>query len=743
MHYNGVLQPEGYVYGQTAFFDNVDPDLFSMVELTAMGRSVNVEGEYYQYLWLSPGKEIDNGLNPLECEEDIRGFINALDGNHLIKVYVKKMTHFQAWKRMFEVKMSLYKRLTEPPGGGVQIEEFGEPASVNEVGNQSKCGIEPPVGRILQIQWSEGDNATANSGSNVAVNTPTVEVIEEDVAVETPPVAVIDKQVASETPTVAVRDEEVAIATPHVAVIEEQVASETPPVAVIDEEVGIATPPVAVIEEQVAIQTPPAVIDEEVGIETPGDDIFPNLTNILELNESDERETLEFLWESGGGNHGPSANAYEGPTDSDTSSFRATGWDSNRDDFDDTSDDSDDSNRLLGFKDSYKDQVYSDDTESDDESFTVADEDLDYVSSDDASDLGFDDFLGDQVRRPRRQGPRNKPARSEHESEGSGDDGHGLSDTEDAMDEAELFHETGWGSEEDDNAGQSSFPHFNIDRDIVDDDIVIGTEFDSLGDFKTFCRSHAIRQRRGVQFPVNDKKRVKAECIRKCGFWLFASYKDKVDSVRLISGHTEHSCGVEEDLRVANPSFLAKKYLSRFRVDPSWSLRNIVHTIITDMGLKISPMKAYRTKQLALKLIHGEGNAQFAKLMDYKQELERTNPGSTVAIEYDVLTFKRIYICLDALKRGFRVGCRKFIGVDGCFLKCMVGWQLLVAVGVDANDGIFPIAWAVVQRENEATWGWFMELLAADLEITNAPGWTFMSDRQKVNLLTPQSLKYI
>ncbi|CAN1248349.1 hypothetical protein LINPERPRIM_LOCUS6708 [Linum perenne] len=114
MHYNGVLQPEGYVYGKTTFFDNVDPDLFSMVELTAMGRSVNVEGDYYQYMWLSPGKEIDNGLNPLECEEDIRGFINALDGNHLIKVYVKKMTHFQAWKRMFEVKMSLYKRLTEP-----------------------------------------------------------------------------------------------------------------------------------------------------------------------------------------------------------------------------------------------------------------------------------------------------------------------------------------------------------------------------------------------------------------------------------------------------------------------------------------------------------------------------------------------------------------------------------------------------------------------------------------------------
>ncbi|CAN1822322.1 hypothetical protein LINPERHAP1_LOCUS29934, partial [Linum perenne] len=80
---------------------------------------------------------------------------------------------------------------------------------------------------------------------------------------------------------------------------------------------------------------------------------------------------------------------------------------------------------------------------------------------------------------------------------------------------------------------------------------------------------------------------------------------------------------------------------------------------------------------------------------------------------------------------GFKAGCRQFIGLDGCHLKNIPGWQLLAAVGVDGNDGMFPIAWAIVEKESEDTWGWFMELLKGDLGIPNASGWTFMSDRQK------------
>ncbi|CAN0913137.1 hypothetical protein LINGRAHAP2_LOCUS27742 [Linum grandiflorum] len=82
-------------------------------------------------------------------------------------------------------------------------------------------------------------------------------------------------------------------------------------------------------------------------------------------------------------------------------------------------------------------------------------------------------------------------------------------------------------------------------------------------------------------------------------------------------------------------------------------------------------------------MIHGTHQEQFGKLMDYNAELERTNPCLTVQIEFDVLSFQRIYICRDALKRGSK-SCRQFIEVDGCFLKSLQGWQRLSAVGIDA-----------------------------------------------------------
>lgn len=91
-----------------------------------------------------------------------------------------------------------------------------------------------------------------------------------------------------------------------------------------------------------------------------------------------------------------------------------------------------------------------------------------------------------------------------------------------------------------------------------------------------------------------------------------------------------------------------------------------------------------------------------------------------------------MHVCLDPLKARFLEGCRPIILLDGCFLKGYFGGHLLTAVGLIANDCIYPIAWARVDKENHDNWSWFLELLAGDLGINNSNHWAFMSDRQKV-----------
>ena len=71
------------------------------------------------------------------------------------------------------------------------------------------------------------------------------------------------------------------------------------------------------------------------------------------------------------------------------------------------------------------------------------------------------------------------------------------------------------------------------------------------------------------------------------------------------------------------------------------------------------------------------------------------------------------------------------IGLDGTHIKTTYKGQILTAVGVDPNNCMYPIAYAVVEAENHNSWWWFLKLLGEDLALDSGLGWTLISDRQK------------
>ncbi|GJS85782.1 mutator type transposase [Tanacetum coccineum] len=126
-------------------------------------------------------------------------------------------------------------------------------------------------------------------------------------------------------------------------------------------------------------------------------------------------------------------------------------------------------------------------------------------------------------------------------------------------------------------------------------------------------------------------------------------------------------------------------------------------------------------------------------MRDYVLELQRTNEDTTVKIDLErdynpnetTRQFKRIYVCIGALKRGFKEGLRELLGLDGCFMKGQYPGQLLTAVGIDANHGIYPLAYAIVETENTHSWSWFLTCLGDYLDLNPMSNFTFISDRQK------------
>ena len=108
---------------------------------------------------------------------------------------------------------------------------------------------------------------------------------------------------------------------------------------------------------------------------------------------------------------------------------------------------------------------------------------------------------------------------------------------------------------------------------------------------------------------------------------------------------------------------------------------------------------------------------EYSELEAYVDELKRSNPGSTIEVEFsrDEMrkgrrVFTRMFVCLEGCKSG---GCRPIIGLDGYFLKTEFKGELLVALGRDGDDKNFPIAWACVKNESKCNWSWFLTLLQA------------------------------
>ncbi|XP_039143892.1 uncharacterized protein LOC120281002 [Dioscorea cayenensis subsp. rotundata] len=276
------------------------------------------------------------------------------------------------------------------------------------------------------------------------------------------------------------------------------------------------------------------------------------------------------------------------------------------------------------------------------------------------------------------------------------------------------------------------YAEFIEEYDMRDPHFEVGMKFRSFKQFREDVRNYGIKHMVVMNFKPSNSKRCKAICKKGCPFYIWAApmIKDK-NTIQIKSGIFKHECARDHKIRHVNAKWIAHNYLEQFRADPSWSIAGIIQAVKTNEEVDISRLKAWRARGIARSLLDGDEISQIKSLYDYRLELLRTHPGSTIKFKCTEGTFQGMYVCLAPLKAGFLASCRQIISLDGCFLKGLFGGQLLSAVGIDANDCIYPIAWARVEKENRENWSWFLELLGGDLEINNSQSWAFMTDRQK------------
>ncbi|XP_021984919.1 uncharacterized protein LOC110880772 [Helianthus annuus] len=176
--------------------------------------------------------------------------------------------------------------------------------------------------------------------------------------------------------------------------------------------------------------------------------------------------------------------------------------------------------------------------------------------------------------------------------------------------------------------------------------------------------------------------------------WVALISLDKETKTWLVKTFNHHhKCLQSRVIKACTSTYLAEELVEQIEQNPNIPVKAVQEQFQRKYQLEISKMQAYRARSKAQNVLHGDFTAH--------------------------------------LKAGFKAIGRDLLGVDGAFMKGPFPGQVLTTVGVDNNNGIYPVAYAIVEAENNNSWLWFLQLLGQDLDIGPMSNFVFMSDRQK------------
>ncbi|XP_070032948.1 uncharacterized protein [Nicotiana tomentosiformis] len=173
-------------------------------------------------------------------------------------------------------------------------------------------------------------------------------------------------------------------------------------------------------------------------------------------------------------------------------------------------------------------------------------------------------------------------------------------------------------------------------------------------------------------------------------------HRDRTFQIKTYNDY--HSCkGWNHRNKTITSSYIARRYLDDISKHKDWNVKEFRDHVSVELRAHVTLHQCRRAKQKARKIIYGDLNTQYKVMWNYCNEIERTNPNTSIymkLVENEVPNkpnrFQRIYIFFGGCKEGFKSDCRRIVGVDGCWLKGPIcrKWDL---TGIPCKDAIAAI----------------------------------------------------
>ncbi|GJT18436.1 transmembrane 9 superfamily member 11-like protein [Tanacetum coccineum] len=238
--------------------------------------------------------------------------------------------------------------------------------------------------------------------------------------------------------------------------------------------------------------------------------------------------------------------------------------------------------------------------------------------------------------------------------------------------------------------------------------------FDSKEQIKIVLGRKALEEGFQIRYPRSDPERVYAKCIVNTCEWIFRAYipKDykKFYVTAFVDHHTCTKTQIHPHHHNASPKVLGH-ILKEVMSESSMIYRG--KEIMTDMKARfkidISYSQAWRSKCYALQLLRGTPEESFAELPLYCHNLKLKNQRTITHIETDDEDrFEIFFLVVSAVIRTFVLHMRPLIIIDGAHLKGEFLGTMYLAVAMDGNNQILPLAYGVGKSETFRSWDWFL-----------------------------------
>lgn len=261
----------------------------------------------------------------------------------------------------------------------------------------------------------------------------------------------------------------------------------------------------------------------------------------------------------------------------------------------------------------------------------------------------------------------------------------------------------------------------------------VGQRFNSVNEFREALRKYAIAHQFAFRYKKNDSHRVTVKCKAEgCPWRIHASRLSTTQLICIKKMNPTHTCegSVVTTGYQATRSWVASIIKEKLKVFPNYKPKDIVNDIKQEYGIQLNYFQAWRGKEIAKEQLQGSYKEAYGQLPYFCERIMETNSGSLATFTTkDDSSFQRLFVSFHASLYGFQQGCRPLLFLDSTPLKSKYQGTLLAATAADGDDGVFPVAFAVVDSETDDNWHWFLLQLKAAL--STCQGLTFVADREK------------